>query len=131
MKRLGLLLVVLLAPGLLGADEQKAPKISVEPPSFDFGSVVAGSTVEKEFFVRNFGSEDLAIAQIVPSCGCTVIDSNYQKTIKPGGSGSFRLSLHLPTTAGHLVKSVVVKSNDPAKASLEVKLEATVVTQAR
>ena len=122
------LAAALLVPALLRGDDTKAAKISVDPSSFNFGEVVAGTTVEKEFVVRNFGPEPLAISQIVPSCGCTVVDQSYAKSIPSGGSGTFRLKLTLPRSEGHLVKSVLVKSNDPLKPSFEVKLEATVVT---
>jgi hypothetical protein len=106
----------------------KGPKIAVDPPSFDFGEALPARTVEKEFTVRNFGSEDLVIASVTASCGCTLVAwDNTKKTIKPGASLPLRVSLHTQTSPGHIVKSVLVKSNDPEKASLEIKLEATIV----
>jgi hypothetical protein len=130
MRTLAVLLAVLLQ-GAVHPEEQKGPRINVEPSSFDFGSVVAGSSVEKEFVVRNFGTEVLEIAAIVPSCGCTVVDRSYPKSLRPGAAGSFHLRLDLPRTSGHVVKSVLVKSNDPVKPAFEVKIEATVVDKAR
>jgi hypothetical protein len=128
MKGLALLgfLAVFHAAGVMAA-EKTPPKISIEPPSFDFGTVIGGRTVEKEFIIRNFGGEDLAIAKIVPSCGCTVVDQEFQKPIKAGSTGSFRLSLRVPPSPGHVVKSVIVKSNDPSQPNLELRIEATVV----
>jgi hypothetical protein len=120
-------IVVLTLP--LAADEKKGAKINVEPTSFDFGQVVAGATVEKEFVIRNFGVDPLEISEIVPSCGCTVVDKSYPKSIKTGASGAFRLSLRVPAAPGHLVKSVLIRSNDPQKPLFEVKLEATVAGQ--
>jgi hypothetical protein len=130
---LGMVALVLLGASASAAETPppKGPRISVEPLAFNFGDVLPSKTVDKEFIVKNFGSEDLTIAQIVPSCGCTVVDPNFQRVVKPGASTTFRLRLRTPGTAGHVVKSVVVKSNDPSKPSLEVKLEATVVAEPR
>jgi hypothetical protein len=130
MKRLVLGAVLAVLPALAPAADKTPAKISVEPSSFDFGNVIGGRTVEKEFVVRNFGGEDLSIARIVPSCGCTVVDQDFQKVIKPGASGSFRLSLRVPPSPGHVVKSVIVKSNDPSQPNLELRIEATVVADA-
>jgi hypothetical protein len=134
MKRvLGILALALLgaSAGAAESPAPKGPRISVEPLAFNFGDVLPSKSVDKDFVVRNFGSEDLTISQIVPSCGCTVVDPTFQRVIKAGASGTFRLRLRTPGVAGHVVKSVVVKSNDPSKPSLEVKLEATVVAEPR
>jgi hypothetical protein len=107
--------------------EPKAPKISVEPASFDFGKALPGKTLEKQFSIRNFGEADLVIEQITTTCGCTaaLLDQG-QKVIKPGESGQLRVRLETRDYSGRVVRSVLVRSNDPAKNVLEVKVEATV-----
>jgi hypothetical protein len=125
------LLLSLASNGLPASPSPDRPKISVEPQSFDFGEALPGRTLEKDFVVKNFGSEDLKITDIVPTCGCTVVDKSYPRVLKAGASGSFRLRLTTPNSVGHVVKSVLVKSNDPAKPSLELKLEARIVPESR
>ena len=102
-----------------------APRIRVEPASFDFGTVRAGKSVDKEFVVRNFGSADLVLGSVVTSCDCTVVD-DYATTIEPGGSTPLRVRLAVGRVPGKVERSVVVKSNDPARPSLEIKVAATV-----
>ena len=107
-----------------------APRIVVEPASFDFGAIKAAHVVQKEFVLRNIGRADLRIDSLVSSCGCTAVMSDTQ-TVKPGASTPLRVRLTAPEQAGRLQKSVLVKSNDPAQPTLEVKIEALVVAPRR
>jgi hypothetical protein len=102
-----------------------SPRIGIEPAAFDFGNVLAGGTVDKEFVIRNFGAADLTLASVTTTCGCTVAEG-YAKTIRPGASTPLRVSLSVGGRPGRLQKSVLVKSNDPAKPNLEIKVEANV-----
>jgi hypothetical protein len=103
-----------------------APRIVVEPMSFEFGAVRAGRAVQKEFLVRNHGRTDLVIHKVVSSCGCTAALTDSQ-TVKPGGSTPLRVTFTAPEEPGRLQKSVLLQSNDPVRPSLEVKIEATIV----
>ena len=103
-----------------------APRIAVEPPSFDFGTVKPGGVVQREFVVRNIGRADLVIEAIVSSCNCTAILEETPQTLKPGGRTPMRVRLTAPAVPGKLQKSVLIKSNDPAQRTLEVKIEAEV-----
>jgi len=115
---------------LAGDAEEKAaakgPRISIEPESFDFGRTAQNKTLEKEFTIRNFGSEDLVIENVSTTCGCTVA-SGYAKTVKPGGKTPLLVRLETRAYTGHLTRSVMVRSNDSGTNLLELKVEATVV----
>jgi Protein of unknown function (DUF1573) len=130
-KRLALAfsLLAALGPGA-GADAPPpspaaAPRLVVEPSSFDFGTVKAGRVVQKEFLLRNAGRADLVLDSVVSSCGCAAVVSE-SRTVRPGGSTPLRVRLTAPDKVGPLQKSVLIKSNDPARPALEVKLEAVV-----
>jgi hypothetical protein len=110
------------------AASAKGPRIAVEPASFDFGKALQNKSLQKEFSVRNYGSEDLTIAGVSTTCGCTAALTE-SKTVKPGGSTPLRVTLDTRTYSGRLVRKVLVRSNDPAKPLLEVQVEANVVTQ--
>jgi hypothetical protein len=107
------------------APSPAAPRIVVEPASFDFGSVKVGKQVQKEFLILNHGSLELVI-DVVSDCNCTAALPD-SKTVKPGGSTPLRVTFTATDVAGRVRKSVIVKSNDPARPSVEVKSEATVV----
>jgi hypothetical protein len=101
------------------------PRIVVEPASFHFGTVKAGRVVQKEFVVRNHGRAELLIDSLTTTCGCTAALTE-SKTVKPGGSTPLRITLTAPNEQGRLIKSVLIKSNDPGRPALEVKIEALV-----
>jgi hypothetical protein len=100
----------------------------VEPASFAFGNVLPSRVVAKEFMIRNVGSAVLQIESVTTSCDCAVAEG-YARSIRPGASTPLRVSVTLPGAAGRTVKSVLIKSNDPARPALEVKIEATVVAR--
>ena len=126
------LFALALGATIIGADEKAAPKspapkISVEPQSFDFGNALPEKTLEKQFRIRNFGDADLVIDRITTTCGCTagLLDDD-SKVLKPGTSGQLRVRLQTRDYSGKVVRSVMVHSNDPAQELLEVKVEANV-----
>jgi hypothetical protein len=110
---------------LFAEDPAKGPRISISPESFDFGPVLADKQVSREFVVRNVGSADLSIEKVSTSCGCTIVEG-YSSLVKPGASTVLRVKVTMPHNPGHLQKSVLVKSNDPTHATVELKVEATV-----
>jgi hypothetical protein len=124
-------LAALILAGAAGAQEPKAsaspggPRIAVEPASFDFGQALPGKTLHKEFVIRNHGNEDLAIEGVSTTCGCTAALADRQK-IRPGASTVLRVSLETRSYSGPLQRLVLVRSNDPTRALLEVKLQVTV-----
>jgi hypothetical protein len=133
-RRVLALLALTLLPALVGADAPPAspspaaaPRIVVEPASFDFGTVKPNGVVQREFVLRNIGRADLVIDSIVSSCGCAaVLDDETQRTLKAGARTTMRLRLTAPAEEGRLRKSILIKSNDPGQGSLEVRVEAVV-----
>jgi hypothetical protein len=108
-------------PASVGA----GPRIRVEPAAFDFGKAAPNKTLRKEFSIRNFGNEDLVIESVSTTCGCTAALME-SKVVKPGGTTPLRVSLETRTYKGRVMRSVLVRSNDPQADLLEVKVEATV-----
>jgi len=119
------------APPAASAPPAPGPRIAVDPPSFDFGRTLPQKAVTREFSIRNFGDQDLVIENVSTSCGCTVADTLAKKVVKPGGSQPLRVTLTTPAGPGPITKSVVVRSNDPARPLLEIKLKTTVAAEAR
>ena len=131
------LCVLALGGTAVRADEKEAPKppapkISVEPVFFDFGNALPEKTLEKQFSIRNFGDADLVIEKITTTCGCTagLLDDD-SKVLKPGKSGQLRVRLQTRDYSGKVVRSVLVKSNDPTQEVLEIKVEVNVQASAK
>jgi len=131
------LLTALAASALLGAarapeakpvPSPKGPRIRVEPAAFDFGRAVPNRTLQKEFTIRNFGSEDLVIEAVTTTCGCTAALTE-SRTVKPGGATPLRVTFETRNYNGRVEREVLVRSNDPTTGLLKVKVEATVVPE--
>jgi uncharacterized protein DUF1573 len=119
------------APQAASAPPASGPRIAVDPPAFDFGRTLPQKAVTREFSIRNLGERDLVIETVSTSCGCTVTDQLAGKVVKPGGSLPLRVTLTTPAGPGAITKSVMVRSNDPARPLLEIKLKTTVAAAAR
>jgi hypothetical protein len=117
------------APAVAAASA-RAPRIAVDPEGFDFGRVLPGRRLSKQFAIRNFGSADLTVDKVTTTCGCTaaLLDN---KVIKPGGSAALRVTFDTRDYQGKVSRSVLVKSNDAQRPTLELKLEATVTPETK
>jgi hypothetical protein len=102
-----------------------APKIAVEPASFDFGEALPNKRLTKEFNVRNHGAAELVIESVSTTCGCTAALLDSQR-LRPGASARLRVSLETRSYKGALQRSVLIRSNDASRSLLEIKVRATV-----
>ena len=116
---------LLLATAAWAGDDAPAPRIKVEPESFDFGNVLPDKTLRKEFTIRNFGNAPLELENVSTTCGCTAAIAGT-KRIEPGGSTPLRVTFQTRRFSGKVERRVLVRSNDPKTPLLEVKLGATV-----
>ena len=124
---LGLLAAALLAAGAASgrAEEQKTPRIRVEPETFDFGKALPAKTLRKEFTLSNFGDAALMIENVSTTCGCTAALASDTK-LAPGSSTVLRVTLETRSYSGKLERQVLVRSNDPKTPLLTVTVSATV-----
>ena len=118
----------------LRADEKAAPapRIRVEPESFDFGKAQQGKTLRKDFTIRNFGDAELVIEGVSTTCGCTAALA-AQDHVEPGGRTVLRVTFETRSFSGKVERDVLVRSNDPKAPLVQVRVSATVepVTRAR
>lgn len=124
---LGLVAAALLAAGAASGrtEEQKTPRIRVEPETFDFGKALPARTLRKEFTLSNFGDAALVIENVSTTCGCTAALASDTK-LAPGSSTVLRVTLETRSYSGKLERQVLVRSNDPKTPLLTVKVSATV-----
>ncbi len=116
---------LLLAAGAAGAEEKPAPRIRVEPVSFDFGNALPGKTLRMEFTIRNSGDAALELEGVSTTCGCTAAIAGVSR-IEPGRSTPLRVTFQTRSFSGRVERRVLVRSNDPETPLLEVKISATV-----
>jgi Protein of unknown function (DUF1573) len=116
---------LLLAAAAWARDPPPAPRIRVEPESFDFGNVLPDRTLRKEFTIRNFGNAPLELEKVSTTCGCTAALAGT-KRVEPGGSTPLQVTFQTRRFSGKVERRVLVRSNDPETPLLEVKVGATV-----
>jgi hypothetical protein len=138
-----LVIASLLAYGLLSG--LPAPKISVSPLTYQFGTI-SQNEVSTTAYIENEGDSDLVISGISTSCGCTSAvltvrgrespvfgmhdnPQGWSETISPGETATLEVtydaSLH--PDVGPVLRIVYIRSNDPSDPEVEIELRATVV----
>jgi hypothetical protein len=91
-------------------DLAKAPVMTFEKDSHDFGTITEGEKVTYAFQFKNTGNTELVIRSASGSCGCTVPD--YPKDpIAPGKSGVINVSFDSQGRAGMQHKTVSIIAN--------------------
>jgi len=119
--------VLVASTALIAVVAQAAPRLDVDEPAFDFGSVLEGETVTHSFVLTNTGDALLVIQQARASCGCTATFLS-KKTLAPGESLALETSLRTNGYGGRTInKTVVVKSNDPDDPEVILSLTGTVL----
>jgi hypothetical protein len=120
-----LALLALLAATASAGEKEAAPRIRVEPESFDFGSTLPGKTLRKDFTIRNFGDAVLVIEGVSTTCGCTAALPE-ERRVEPGGSTLLRVTFETRRYTGKVERRVMIRSNDPRTPLAEVRVSATV-----
>jgi hypothetical protein len=101
------------------------PAITFESETCELGSVVQGEQPACVFTLANRGGDDLRILQVEPSCGCTSALLSAP-LLHAGESGGIRVVFDSDNFAGEVVKEVEVRSNDPARRSVTLRVKALV-----
>jgi hypothetical protein len=112
-----------LAPAA-SAQELPPPQVTVAEPIWDAGIVARGTKVVHEFVLHNRGVQMMAIREVRPSCGCTVV--SYDPSIPPGGDGRVRAELDTEGLMGAIAKEVTVFTGDPANPAVQLTIRAQV-----
>jgi len=88
------------------------PRLGVERPVADFGSVEQGTPVTYVFGLRNTGDAVLHISQVKSSCGCTAAVVSASD-VPPGDEARVVASLDTGRIVGRTTKVLSVYSDDP------------------
>ena len=107
-----LLLAIIVSCLAIAGTASAAPKIYVEEPVYDFGSILEGFVVTHVFTIQNTGDEVLKIDRVAASCGCTTTALATDK-LAPGESVGLEVHVNTSGFSGRIAKSIYVYSNDP------------------
>jgi len=101
------------------------PAIAFESETCDLGSIVQGEQPDCVFSLANRGSEDLHLVNVEPSCGCTTALLS-SPVLRAGERGGIRVVFDSENYAGEVVKEIEVRSNDPERPSVTLRVKALV-----
>jgi hypothetical protein len=108
-----------------GSAASSPPRIAFESEACDLGSVVQGEQPDCDFVFTNTGTGDLRILQLEPTCGCTTALLSAPLA-RSGERGAIRVVFDSANFAGEVVKEVEVRTNDPTRPSLTLRVKALV-----
>ncbi|MDH3402039.1 MAG: DUF1573 domain-containing protein [Acidobacteriota bacterium] len=100
------------------------PRAVLVDPIVDVGIVPRGDLVEHTFEIANEGSGALAITEVKPTCGCTIVD--YDRSIAGGATGRVVAKLSTKGLRGPVAKSIAVYTDDPRNPQLKLVIKANV-----
>ncbi|MBN2093092.1 choice-of-anchor D domain-containing protein, partial [candidate division KSB1 bacterium] len=101
------------------------PDISINPTTWNFGSVTQGNFSDKTFIIKNDGTANLGVTAITLS-GTNAAEFAIQSgggtfSLSPGGTRNLIIRFN-PTSAGNKSASLRISSNDPDENPLLVNL---------
>jgi hypothetical protein len=109
------------------AEAQFAPHKLFTETSHDFGSVARAAKVEHAFVVKNTTKEDLHIAHVRSSCGCTQ-PRIYRETIKAGETGAIIAAFNTHGFTGHRSAQVTVTFDKPFYTEVQLSVKGHIRT---
>ena len=119
--------VVLAGALRAAADEpEPVPRVEVDDPVHDFGTVEQGTVVEHVFKLRNTGRAALRVDHVKGTCACTVGVATGE-AIVPGDEAWVTVQLDTGRLAGHTTKTATIYTNDPATPTVPVTLTGAVL----
>ncbi|MGD9160634.1 MAG: DUF1573 domain-containing protein [Desulfobacteraceae bacterium] len=93
------------------ANAGAAPVLYIEKDVYDFGTILEGTIITRDFIIENKGDEPLLIPRVRSNCACAVAD--YSEKILPGEKGSVTLEFDSKGSDGAVNYKIRGDSNDP------------------
>ena len=94
-----------------------APRIVIERPSWDFGTVTNVFELTHDFLIRNAGDATLELTQVLSSCMACLSAVADKRVLPPGEMARIHCHLDLHALSGRVVRAVVLTCNDPGNPS--------------
>jgi hypothetical protein len=101
------------------------PRIAFDSEGLDFRIRYQGEVIVHAFRFRNRGLGRLRIEDVQSDCGCTT-GLPDKRELKPHESSSVRIAFDTTGYRGKVSKTIVVRSNDPARPVVRLHIGGTV-----
>lgn len=99
-------------PEMTAAERARAPQLTFDSYSLDFGNIHGNAGAVKEVLFTNTGKQTLVLKAIQPNCNC--ISASAEKTsLKPGESSVLKIFFDPQDRSGTQNKAISFYSNDP------------------
>lgn len=98
-------------PAAANGENQKYPEFTFETDRIEFGDISQGEQITKTFVFTNTGEEDLLIASVNATCGCTVANNWPKEAVKPGEKGTIEVTFNSEGKDGQQVKQITILAN--------------------
>ncbi|MCD8738990.1 DUF1573 domain-containing protein [Mucilaginibacter roseus] len=109
MKKLLMICAVVFGFALTASAQDTKPEFKFVEEKHDFGKIPQGTPVSTVFVFTNVGQEPLILADVRPTCGCTIAD--FTKTpVKKGEKGNIKVTYNAAAVSP-FSKTIVVTSN--------------------
>jgi len=99
-------------PEITAADLAKAPQLTLQSYTLDFGNIRKNTESEMEIQLSNTGKKELQLRSIQPNCTCITVAAS-KNTLKPGESSKLKISFNPLDRSGTQNKAVTIYTNDP------------------
>lgn len=101
------------------------PRIAFDRLEHDFGVVRQEQELTTEFKYRNEGDAPLKDLKTIADCGCYGVTLSKPE-VAPGESATLKITFHTLLFTGPIHKKLSVKSNDPTKPDVTIRLHVLV-----
>jgi hypothetical protein len=99
--------------------DEESPRVQIDEPHFDFGSMQRGTSKSHRFIVKNVGTAPLTLRVGQTTCKCTLGEVS-DNAIPPGGSTHVLLEWKALTDHGPFTQSATLLTNDPLASSVDL-----------
>ena len=106
--------------------EKDAPRIFVEQPHYDFGTMQRGTTKSHEFAIKNTGHAPLKIRNGGTTCKCT-LSKLADESIPPAGSTTVKLEWTAKADSGPFRQTATILTNDPTQSQVELLVDGQIL----
>ena len=106
--------------------EKVVPRITVDQPHYDFGTMQRGTTKSHEFVIRNTGNAPLKIRNGGTTCKCT-LSQLTEESIAPGGSTVVKLEWTAKIDGGAFTQEATILTNDPTDSQTKLTVSGQVL----
>jgi len=99
-------------PDMTAAELAKAPQLTLDSYSLDFGNIKKSTESVTEVLFTNTGKKELILKSIQPNCTC-ITAATSKTSLKPGESSILKVSFNPQERSGTQNKAISFYSNDP------------------